>query len=91
MRSEATGATWRVWPEPDPVVPGTVEETGSYLFELQGEADAGAADLLIDDIPLEALRATAAGTARWRWSPGFHAGTVEAELRIPGRGPGASR
>jgi hypothetical protein len=84
MRSEATGATWRVWPEPVPVAPGTVEETGSYLFELQGEAEAGAADLLIDDIPLEALRTTAAGTARWRWSPGFHAGTVEAELRIPG-------
>ena len=25
--------------------------------------------------------------ARWRWSPGFHAGTVEAELRIPGHAP----
>ena len=23
--------------------------------------------------------------ARWRWSPGFHAGTIEAELRVPGQ------
>ena len=27
------------------------------------------------------------GTARWRWSPGFHAGTVDAELRLPGSNP----
>ena len=57
MRSETTGAVWRVWPEPEPVAPGTVQETGSYLFELHGTADAATADLLVDDLPLEALRA----------------------------------
>jgi hypothetical protein len=87
MLSERTRATWRVWPEPEPVTPGTVEETGSYVFELTGSADAAMSDLLIDDLPLEALRARAPDTARWRWSPGFHAGTVEAELRLPGHEP----
>lgn len=87
MRSEATGAAWRVWPDPEPVVPGTVQEAGSYLFELRGSGQAGDADLLIDDVPLEALRAPAPDTARWRWSPGFHAGIVDAELRLPGQTP----
>ena len=87
MRSETTGAAWRVWPDPETVVPGSVQETGSYLFELHGSSDAATADLLIDDIPLEALRARAPDTARWRWSPGFHAGLIEAELRLPGHAP----
>jgi hypothetical protein len=86
IRSESTGAAWRVWPEPEAAVPGAIHETGSYLFELQDSPDAVAAELLIDDRPLEALRATA-GKARWRWSPGFHAGTADAELRLPGSNP----
>jgi hypothetical protein len=87
MRSEETGAVWQVWPEPEGVELGTAQETGSYLFELHGSTEADGADLLIDDLPLEALRAVAPNSARWRWSPGFHAGTVEAELRIPGKAP----
>lgn len=87
IRSEATGAAWQVWPDPQPTAPGAVQETGSYLFELIDAADAEAADLLIDDQPLEALRASASVAARWRWQPGFHAGTVEAELRLPGSNP----
>jgi hypothetical protein len=63
-----------------------VHETGSYLFELTGSTDAATADLLIDDVKLEALRA-APDAARWRWSPGFHAGQVEAELRLTGHAP----
>lgn len=87
IRNETTGATWRVWPDPEPAEPGIVQEAGSYLFELRGAADAGEAELLIDDRPLEALRAPSADAARWRWQPGFHAGTVEAELRLPGNHP----
>jgi hypothetical protein len=86
MRSEETGTAWRVWPDPEPIASGLIHETGNYLFELTGSADAAAADLLIDDVKLEALRA-ASGAARWRWSPGFHAGLVEAELRVPGSAP----
>ena len=87
IRSEATGASWRVWPDPETVSPGAIQETGSYLFELRDVPGASAADLLIDDQPLEALRASAETAARWRWQPGFHAGRVEAELRLPGNNP----
>ncbi len=87
IRSEATGVAWQVWPDPEPPAPGAIQETGSYLFELSGAANAAVADLLIDDLPLEALRASATAAARWRWQPGFHAGTVEAELRLPGSNP----
>lgn len=87
MVSESTGAVWQVWPDPEPVASGVVHETGSYLFELRGAKEAAGADLVIDDTPLEALRAPTADAARWRWSPGFHAGMVEAELRVPGNAP----
>jgi hypothetical protein len=85
MHSESTGQTWRVWPSPDAIPPGAVHELGSYVFELHESAAAAAADLLIDELPLEALRTPTPETARWRWSPGFHAGAVEAELRLPGK------
>lgn len=85
MRSERTGEAWRVWPEPETVPPGVVHETGSYLFELHSSSGAATAELLIDDFPLEALRAQMPDTARWRWSPGFHAGAVEVELRLSGQ------
>ena len=85
LRSEATGLRWRVWPDPETIPPGTVHETGSYLFDLKGHPAAADADLLLDDMPLEALRA-APGSACWRWTPGFHAGGVQLELRVPGDG-----
>ena len=86
IRDEGTGPGWRVWPDAEPIPPGRVHEKGSYLFELKEFQEASGADLLIDDAPLEALRVTKPETAWWRWSPGFHAGTVEAELRLPGSG-----
>lgn len=76
-----------MWPDAETPEPGAVEETGTYLFELESCADAGAADLLIDDSRLEALRSSTSDGARWRWQPGFHAGTVKAELRVPGAPP----
>ena len=71
---------------PDAVPPGTVREGTSYLFELRDSDDALLADLLIDDVPAEALRSRQPRVARWRWQPGFHAGMVEAVLRVPGTG-----
>ena len=85
LRSEASGQRWRVWPEPDDIPVGSVHETGSYLFELTDHPSAPSADLLLDDVPLEALRAPS-GAARWRWTPGFHAGEALLELRLPGDG-----
>ena len=86
IRDEATGRAWRVWPDRDTIPPGTVREKGSYLFELKESQGASGADLLIDDAPLEALRTTVREMTCWRWTPGFHAGTVEAALRLPGLG-----
>lgn len=85
LRSEASSLRWRVWPDADDIPQGAVYETGSYLFELTEHPSAADADLLLDDEPLEALRAPA-GAARWRWTPGFQAGEVQLELRLPGDG-----
>lgn len=87
IRHEQTGAAWRVWPQADPIPPGVIQETASYIFELSGETDAASADLAIDDTPLEALRTSATDQARWRWSPGFHAGVVDVELKIRAQAP----
>ncbi len=70
----------------DAIPPGAVREGASYLFELRDSDEALAADLLIDDVPAEALRSREPRMARWRWEPGFHAGMVEAVLRLPGTG-----
>jgi hypothetical protein len=86
IQAEGGGPAWEVWPEPDAVPAGAVREGASYLFELRDSDDALAADLLIDDMPVEALRSRQQRVARWRWAPGFHAGTVEAVLRVPGTG-----
>src|SRR5258706_14520002 len=84
--AEGDGPAWQVWPVPDAVPAGAVQEGASYLFELRDSDDALAADLLIDDAPVEALRSRQPRGARWRWKPGFHAGIVEAVLRVPGIG-----
>ncbi|UIF85732.1 DUF2357 domain-containing protein [Cupriavidus sp. UYPR2.512] len=86
IQAESGGPAWQVWPMPDVVPPGAVREGASYLFELRDSDDALSADLLIDDVLVEALRSREPRKARWRWQPGFHAGMVEAVLRVPGIG-----
>lgn len=86
IQAEHGKTSWQVWPTPDEMPSGTVQEGASYLFELRDSDDALAADLLIDDMPVEALRSREPRVARWRWQPGFHAGVVEAVLRVPGTG-----
>ncbi len=85
--SESGGATWQVWPAPEVVSPGAIRESASYIFELRDCDEASSADLLIDDQQIEALRSRDSQVARWRWQPGFHAGVVEAILRLPLQGP----
>lgn len=87
LRDEKSKIAWRIWPDPETVPPGRIQETGSYLFELHGAPNGDDAALLIDDIELEGLRPAGSAVARWRWAPGFHAGTAEAELRLAGRAP----
>ncbi|PRE43868.1 DUF2357 domain-containing protein [Burkholderia multivorans] len=86
IQVEGGGPEWQVWPVPDAVPPGSVREGKSYLFELRDTDDALAADLLIDDTPVEALRSREPRNALWRWQPGFHAGVVEVVLRMPSVG-----
>lgn len=86
IQAETSGPAWQVWPVAEVIPAGAVREGSSYLFELRDSDDALAADLLIDDISVEALRSRQPRLARWRWKPGFHAGAVEAVLRIPGIG-----
>lgn len=83
IHAEDGGTAWKVWPDADVMPAGSVREGASYLFELCNADDALAADLLIDDTPLEALRSRQSRVARWRWQPGFHAGVVEATLKLP--------
>ncbi|MBM5690937.1 DUF2357 domain-containing protein [Burkholderia pseudomallei] len=86
IQPESGAIAWQIWPVPDAVPPGAVREGASYLFELRDSDDALAADLLIDDVPVEALRSRDPRVARWRWLPGFHAGLIEVVLRAPGIG-----
>lgn len=86
IQREGDGPAWQVWPLQDAIPPGSVREASSYLFELRDSDDALSADLLIDDVPLEALRSRQPRNARWRWIPGFHAGSVEAVLKQPSIG-----
>ncbi len=74
----------RIWPDADTPAPGLIEEAQEHLFVLTGAPGAQQADLLIDELPLEALRAPEPDGARWRWAPGFHAGAVECRLKLPG-------
>lgn len=86
IRRENGGQAWQVWPVQEVIPAGEVREAVSYLFELQDSDDALNADLLIDDVSVEALRSRQPRVARWRWTPGFHAGVAEVVLRIPGTG-----
>jgi hypothetical protein len=84
--TESGDRAWQVWPAPDLIEPGCIQESGTYLFELRDSSQALTADLLIDDQPVEALRSRDPRIAKWRWKPGFHAGVVEVVLRLPGEG-----
>ncbi|OJA59930.1 hypothetical protein BGV68_05405 [Burkholderia ubonensis] len=86
IQPEGGTAAWQIWPVPDAVPLGAVREGASYLFELRDSDDALAADLLVDDVPIEALRSRDPRVARWRWLPGFHAGLIEVVLRAPSIG-----
>ena len=86
IQAEDSGLAWQVWPIPDALPAGAVREAASYLFELRNCDEALSADLLIDDVPIEALRCREPSMSKWRWKPGFQAGLVEVILRTPSLG-----
>ncbi|MBB3857681.1 hypothetical protein FHY29_003131 [Xanthomonas arboricola] len=86
IQREDSNQSWQVWPARDSIPPGCISEARSYFFELRDTDHALEADLLVDDVPAEALRSRRSDTARWRWTPGFHAGSVQITLKLYGSG-----
>ncbi len=84
LKVEGYDKAWRIWPESDEIPPGVVAENTSVVFELADTDGALDSELLVDGVPLEALRSRSLRAARWRWLPGFHAGVVELTLKVPG-------
>ena len=91
LRDEAAGGAWQVWPDAEPVPAGRSRKRAAISSSFTTWRPGADTTLLIDDTELEGLRPRGGAVARWRWSPGFHAGTVKAELRIAGRAHSASR
>lgn len=67
-----------------PLPAGAIQEARNYVLELRDTATPQSANLYIDDEMLEALRSPDTTTARWRWSPGFHAGSVRVKIESGG-------
>jgi PD-(D/E)XK nuclease superfamily/Domain of unknown function (DUF2357) len=85
IRPSGASRAWRVWPAPEPIPPGTVQEGGEHIIELAGTDYADTAELTIEGLPLRPLRCADRRTARWAWAPGFNAGRAEAQLSLGGR------
>jgi hypothetical protein len=83
IREHGREGRWvKIWPGEASLPLGMIQEARTYIFEGRDVSDPAAAELYIDELPLEALRTSDGSTARWRWSPGFHAGAVEVLLDL---------
>lgn len=79
-----------VWPPVSPLPDGVIQETKEYFFDLKDlefPDQIEQANLYIDGQPLEALRSPSHGVARWKWSPGFHAGKILISIEVPTKKP----
>lgn len=76
---------YRVWPSPEPVPEGAIQEARDHVLELRGAEGGDRAEFAVEGVTLQALRSRSPDSARWVWSPGFNVGVAEAELRIRGR------
>ncbi|MGV3483328.1 MAG: DUF2357 domain-containing protein [Planctomycetaceae bacterium] len=81
-RGHETSAT-QVWPVSE-TNEATITESRDYIFELRGVEDVWTVELLLDDIPAEALRPPSPHIARWRWSPGYYSGGVDVSIKTRG-------
>jgi hypothetical protein len=84
IASHPGGGSYRIDGGKSPLPEGTIQEGRTYVLELRNVQDPDHIDLILDDEILEALRSPNETTARWRWSPGFHAGVVEVRLKVRG-------
>lgn len=85
LTPSGSDTAYRVWPSPEPIPEGAVQEARDHLIELLDAEGADKAEFAVEGIPLQALRSRSVNSARWVWSPGFNAGVAEAELWIRGR------
>ena len=85
LTPSGSDVAYRVWPSPEPVPEGAVQEARDHVLELRDAAGADRAELAVEGVTLQPLRSRSPDSARWVWSPGFNAGVAEAELRIRGR------
>lgn len=85
LTPSGSDTAYRVWPSPEPVPEGVVQEARDHVLELRDAAGADRAELAVEGVTLQPLRSHSPDSARWVWSPGFNAGVAEAELRIRGR------
>jgi len=80
----SSGESYPVWP--DLMAPqGFVHESATYHIDLVGVDHPLEADLFFDDVEIDPLRPPDSKTARWKWSPGFYSGSVQARIEL-GRG-----
>lgn len=85
LTPSGSNVSYRVWPTPEPIPEGVVQEARDHLIELRDADGADKAELTVEGVALQALRTGSPDAGRWVWSPGFNAGVAEAELRIRGR------
>lgn len=74
----------KIWPAAVELGAAQIQEARAYVIEARGRNTA-VCDLLIDDVPLLALRAVGPDIARWLWEPGFYAGEIDFSLMRSGR------
>lgn len=74
------GTRYEVWPRSN-VPSGFVQEARDFIIELVDCDAAETAELLFDDVPIEALRSRTPRSARWRWNPGFYAGRASFAIK----------
>lgn len=76
----AGGDAYALLPDADPIPPGAVTESSDVTFHLIGdEIDVFNVGLAVDGVGLDRI-AVSRTHVLWRWSIGFHAGTVELTL-----------
>lgn len=85
LKPAGAGRSYRIWPDPEPIPEGAVQEAVDHTVELRGSPWAQTAELAVEGVRLTPLRTADPACARWVWAPGFHAGRADATLALGGR------
>jgi hypothetical protein len=69
-----------LYPDLDPGIADLLQEASEYLIDIEDIHNPEQAELLFDDVRLEALRSPRPQVGRWVWKVGFYSGVVEFTL-----------